>query len=85
MTTVNMTGTFRMTANGPGGTVKWNWVYKDNSGTYFHSGSLVVAAGDASPKTITDSYHPVSGGTVYLAFTSPWYTAPGLTQSWTCR
>ena len=90
MTTVNMSGTFRMQAGGPGGTVTYSWVYKDtlNGNTVIttHSGSVVVAAGDTSAHFITDSYlHPNSAGTVYLVFTSPWYAAPGLSQSWTCR
>jgi hypothetical protein len=81
-----MSGTFRMQAGGPGGTVKYSWVYKDNATTVTHSGSIVVAAGDTAPHYISDSYvHPNSAGTAYLVFTSPWYASTGLQQSWTCR
>lgn len=90
MSTVSMTGNFRMAANGPGGTVKWSWVYKDTSNgqtiVTTHSGSLVVAAGDTSLHALSDSYvHPNSSGTVYLIFTSPSYASPSLQLSWTCR
>jgi hypothetical protein len=86
-----MTGTFRMQPNGPGGTVNYSWIYKDTNGSgqgvvTTHSGSLVVAAGAVGPFSITDSYvHPNSAGTVYLVFSSPWYTSSSLQQPWTCR
>jgi len=80
-----MTGTFRMQAGGPGGTVTYSWVYKDTN-TIAHSGSVVVAAGDTSAHAISDSYvHPLSAGTVYLVFTSPSYASSSLQWSWTCR
>lgn len=90
MSTVSMSGSFRMAANGPGGTVKWTWVYKDtlNGKTVVttHSGSLVVAAGDTSAHFISDSYvHPNSSGSAYVIFTSPSYASLSLTQTWTCR
>lgn len=90
-TTLNTVGTFRMQPNGPGGTVNFSWIYKDTNSSgqgvvTTHSGSLVVPAGALGPFSLTDSYvHPNSSGTVYLVFTSPWYTSPGLQQSWTCR
>jgi hypothetical protein len=83
-----MTGTFRMQAGGPGGTVNYSWVYKDtNTGVVTtHSGSVVVAAGGQGPFTITDSYvHPTSKGTVYVVFTTPSYASASLQQAWTCR
>jgi len=79
-----------MQAGGPGGTVKWSWIYKDtrNGQTIVttHNGSLVVAARDTSAHFISDSYaNPNSSGTVYLIFTSPLYASPALQQAWTCR
>jgi hypothetical protein len=51
-----------------------------------HSGSIAVAAGITGPFSISDSYvHPNSTGTVYLVFSSPWYTSSSLQQPWTCR
>lgn len=91
MTTVNATGTFRLQAGGPGGTVKYTWIYKDTNSqgksvVTVHTGSVVVAAGDTNAHVITDSYvHPNSSGTVQLIFSSPSYSSPNLTQSWTCR
>ena len=84
-------GSFRMQAGGPGGTVNYTWIYKDtdangNTVVTTHTGSLVVAAGDAAPHSITDSYsQPNSAGTMQLVFTSPSYASPQLQQSWTCR
>jgi Flp pilus assembly protein TadG len=90
MTTIKVTGTFRMAANGPGGTVKWTWVYKDTNSSgqtvvITHTGSMVVAAGDTSAKFISDSFSPMSSGSGYLIFTSPSYASSSLDFSWACR
>jgi len=88
---VTSNGTFRMQAGGPGGTVKYTWIYKDtdvngNTVVTTHSGSVVVAAGDTAPHSITDTYGPPnSAGTMQLVFTSPSYASQQLQQSWTCR
>jgi hypothetical protein len=84
--TVTTTGTFRMGANGPGGTVQYHWTRKDSTGTYLSQVySIVVAAGDtAAHSVVTDSWvAPADSGTVQLVFTTPAYAvAP---QSFTCR
>jgi hypothetical protein len=84
--TVTSTGTFRMGANGPGGTVQYHWTRKDSTGTYLTQVySIVVAAGDtAAHSVVTDSWiGPADSGTVQLVFTTPGYAvAP---QSFTCR
>jgi len=88
---VTSNGSFRLQAGGPGGAVNYTWIYKDtdangNTVVTTHTGSLVVAAGDAAPHSITDSYsQPNSAGTMQLVFTSPSYASPQLQQSWTCR
>jgi hypothetical protein len=83
--TVTATGTFRMLANGPGGTVKYYWIRKDSNGTVVSQVySIVVAAGDANAHfTVTDSWTPASSGSEQLVFTNPSYAvAP---QSFSCR
>jgi hypothetical protein len=83
--TVTATGTFRMQASGPGGTVQYHWIRKDSNGTVVsQTYSIVVAAGDsAAHSVVTDSWTPASAGTEQLVFTTPGYTvAP---QSFTCR
>ena len=85
------TGSFRMQAAGPGGTVTYTWIYKDtdangNTVVTTNAGSVVVAAGDTAPHSIADTYSaPNSAGTMQLVFTSPSYASPQLQQSWTCR
>jgi hypothetical protein len=83
--TVTATGTFRLAANGPGGTVSYQWIRKDSTGTvasqiYY----ITVAAGDTSAHAVvTDSWTPASSGTEQLFFLNPSY---GVTpQSFTCR
>jgi len=85
MTTVTATGTFRMQAGGPGGTVYYHWIYKDSAGTQVSATySLVVAAGDtAAHITVTGSWQPASSGSVQLVFTTPGYAVP--LQNFTCR
>lgn len=85
MSTVTATGTFRLQAGGPGGTVKYVWIRKDSSGTHVSAThSITVAAGDTSAHfTVTDTWTPKSSGSEQLVFTTPSYTvAP---QSFTCR
>jgi hypothetical protein len=83
--TVTATGTFRMQAGGPGGTVQYHWIRKDSNGTVVsQTYSIVIAAGDAAAHSVvTDSWTPASAGTEQLVFTAPSFTvAP---QSFTCR
>lgn len=83
--TVTATGTFRLAANGPGGTVQYQWIRKDSSGTVASQVySIVVAAGDTSAHSVvTDSWTPASAGTEQLFFLNPSY---GVTpQSFNCR
>jgi hypothetical protein len=86
---VTATGTFRMQASGPGGTVDYTWIYKDtdingNTVVTTHTGTVVVAAGDTAAHSLTDTYGPPnSAGTAQLVFTSPSYTTAQ--QSWSCR
>jgi hypothetical protein len=82
---VTATGTFRMVANGPGGTVQYYWIRKDSNGTVVSQVySIVVAAGDTTAHfTVTDSWSPASSGSEQLVFTNPSDAiAP---QSWACR
>jgi len=83
--TVNATGTFRMQAGGPGGTIYYHWIYKDSAGTKVSpTYSFVVAASDASAHfTVTGSWSPASSGSVQLVFTTPSYTVP--LTNFTCR
>ena len=85
LTTVNATGTFRMAANGPGGTVSYVWLRKDSSGSRTSQQyTIQVAAGDTSPHTVaTDSWTPASSGSDQLVFLNPVYAA--LAASFTCR
>lgn len=83
--TVTATGSFRMQAGGPGGTVQYHWIRKDSNGTVVsQTYSIVIAAGDAAAHSVvTDSWTPASAGTEQLVFTTPSFTvAP---QSFTCR
>ena len=85
MTTVNATGTFRMAANGPGGTVRYTWLRHDSRG-YTNSAvfTIVVAAGDVAPHTVVaDSWTPASSGSDQLVFLSPVYAAAPAT--FVCR
>jgi hypothetical protein len=82
---VTATGTFRMQAGGPGGTVQYYWIRKDSNGTVVsQTYKIVVAAGDAAAHSVvTDSWTPASSGSEQLVFTTPGFAvAP---QSWTCR
>lgn len=84
--TVTSTGTFRMQAGGPGGTVQYHWIRKDSVGTYVsQTYSIVVAAGDtAAHSVVTDTWNgPADSGTVQLVFTTPSYAVNP--QSFTCR
>jgi hypothetical protein len=83
--TVGATGTFRMQAGGPGGTVSYHWTYKDSAGTQLSpTYNLVVAAGDtAAHITVAGSWKPASSGSVQLVFTTPGYAVP--LQNFTCR
>jgi len=83
--TVTATGTFRMQAGGPGGTVRYNWIRKDSNGTWVSPQyTFVVAAGNtAAHSVVTDSWTPASAGTEQLVFSTPGYAVP--VQSWTCR
>jgi hypothetical protein len=84
-TTVNATGTFRMQAGGPGGTVQYHWIYKDSGGTQVSATySIVVAAGDTSAHfTVAGSWKPASAGSVQLVFSSPSYATA--VTNFTCR
>jgi hypothetical protein len=83
--TVTATGTFRMQAGGPGGTVKYNWIRKDSNGTWVSpTYTIVIAAGDSSAHSVvTDSWTPASAGTEQLVFSTPSYAVTP--QSFTCR
>jgi hypothetical protein len=83
--TVTATGTFRMQAGGPGGTVQYHWTRKDgNVTTVSQTYSIVIPAGNtAAHSVVTDSWTPADSGTEQLVFTNPGFAvAP---QSWTCR
>jgi hypothetical protein len=84
--TVTSTVTFRLAANGPGGTVTYQWIHKDSNGTVASQVySIVVAAGDSSAhQVVTDTWNaPASAGTVQLFFLNPSY---GVTpQSFSCK
>ena len=84
--TVTSTGTFRLAPNGPGGTVTYQWIRKDSTGTVASQVySIVVAAGDTSAHSVvTDSWNaPASPGTVQLFFLNPSY---GVTpQAFNCK
>ena len=83
--TVTSTGTFRMQAGGPGGTVQYHWIRKDTTTVVSQLYSLVVAAGDtAAHSVVTDSWSgPADSGTVQLVVTTPGYAVTP--QSFTCR
>ncbi len=83
--TVTATGTFRMQAGGPGGTVQYHWIRKDSNGTAVSpTNSIVVAAGDtAAHSVVTDSWTPASDGSEQLVFSTPGYAVTP--QSWSCR
>ncbi|TME23734.1 MAG: hypothetical protein E6I68_06685 [Chloroflexi bacterium] len=75
-----------MQAGGPGGTVQYHWIRKDNTGPQVsQTYSIVIAAGDsAAHSVVTDSWAaPVSAGTVQLVFTNPNFAVSP--QSFTCR
>jgi hypothetical protein len=75
-----------MAANGPGGTVTYQWIHKDSNGTVASQVySIVVAAGDTSAhQVVTDTWNaPASAGTVQLFFLNP---SHGVTpQSFSCK
>ena len=83
--TITATGSFRMAANGPGGTVSYVWIRKDSKGTKVsQTYTIVVAAGDTSAHSVvTDSWKPASSGSEQLVFTTPGLSVTP--QSWTCR
>ncbi len=83
--TVTADGTFRMAANGPGGTVSYYWIRKDSNGTVANQVyNIFVAAGDTSAHSVvTDSWTPASAGTEQLFFSVPSYGVQP--QSFTCR
>jgi hypothetical protein len=83
--TITASGTFRLVAGGPGGTVHYKWIRKDSNGTWVSPDyTIVVAAGDSAAHAVaSDSWIPASNGSEQLVFSIPSYTvAP---QSFTCR
>jgi hypothetical protein len=81
--TTTATGSFR--TNGIGGTVRYEWVRTDSTGTvYIAEPNIVIAAGDTSVHSVvTDSWAPQSSGTEQLVFISPVASAP--LGSWSCN
>jgi hypothetical protein len=80
---VTATGNFR--TNGVGGTVRYQWIRKDSSGTRTTAvATVVVAAGDTAVHNVTtDRWTPQSGGTEQLVFLAP--AAPAIAaQAWRC-
>jgi hypothetical protein len=79
---VTATGTFR--TNGAGGTVKYYWLRKDDSGTHAQpQQTLTIAKGDTSTHAVvTDSWKPSSSGSEQLVFVGPTY--PLAAQSFNC-
>jgi hypothetical protein len=85
--TTTATGTF--STNGAGGTVRYNWVRKDSSGTrVIAEPVIVIAAGDrSSHAVVSDVWSPASSGTEQLVFLAPGAQAPAaqsITGSFTC-
>ncbi len=80
--TTTATGSFQ--TNGVGGTVSYEWVRTDSTGTlYIVEPNIVIAPGDTSVHSVvTDQWAPQSSGTEQLVFMSPVASAP--TGSWSC-
>lgn len=74
------------TTNGVGGTVRYEWIRRDSTGTHTVARpAITIAPGDTSAHSVLpDVWAPESSGTEQLVFLSP--SAPPLApKAWHCN